>query len=95
MDSDLDDIEDFVEADTNHDRDCGPLGEPEQGLSIQRKQVRLCRNKLQTRAKPKPRKIKKVWRSNKHHLEPETEDLDHDLDHEWLQLVQMENEIEK
>ncbi len=82
VDSDLDDIEDFVEADTN--RDCYPLGELEQGLSIQRKQVRLCRHKLQTRVYPKLTKVKKVWRFPKHSLEPENQDLDH----EWLQLVQ-------
>ena len=89
VDSDLDDIEDFVEADTNHDRDCNPLGE-EQGLSIQRKQVRLCRHKLQTRAFPKLTK-KKAWRSPEHNLEPENQDLDP----EWLQLIQMEKEIQK
>ncbi len=50
-DSDLDDIEDFVEADTN--RDGYTLEEPELGPLIQRRQVRLCRHKLQTRAYPK------------------------------------------
>ena len=72
VDSDLDDIEDFVEADTNHD--CYTLGEPEPGRSIQRKQVRLCRHKLQTRAYPKLTK-KKVWKSPEHNLEPENQDL--------------------
>jgi hypothetical protein len=51
VDSDLDDIEDFVEADTN--RDC--------------------------------------WRFPEHRLEPENQDLDH----EWLQLVQLEKAIQK
>ena len=89
MDSDLDDIEDFVEADTN--RDYCPLGEPEQGLLIRRKQVRLCKHKLKTRAYPKLTKVKKVWRFSEHSLEPENQDLDH----EWLQLIQLEQAIEK
>jgi hypothetical protein len=44
-DSDLDDIEDFVEADPNQDD--YTLEKPEPGR-CQRKQVRLCRHKLQT-----------------------------------------------
>ena len=87
-DSDLDDIEDFVEAQMNHDY--YTLEEPEPVPSIQRKKVRLCRHKLQTRAYPKPTK-KKVCKSPEYNLEPK----DQDLDHEWLQLVQMEKEIEK
>jgi len=88
VDSDLDDIEDFMEAATN--QDCYPLREQEQGLSIPRKQVRLCRHKLQTRAYPKLAK-KKAWRSPENNLEPENQDLEH----EWFQLVQMEKAIEK
>jgi hypothetical protein len=65
-DSDLDDIEDFVEADTNHY--FNTLGEPEPGRPIQRKQVRLCRHKLQTQAYPKTTK-KKVWKSTEYNLE--------------------------
>ena len=50
VDSDLDDIEDFVEADPNQDG--YTLEKPEPGR-CQRKQVRICRHKLQTRSYPK------------------------------------------
>ncbi len=76
---------------TDPDRDGYPPEELEQGLSIQRKQVRLCRHKLQTRAYPKGTKVKKAWRFSEHNLEPENQDLDH----EWLQLVQLEKVIEE
>ena len=56
----------------------------------QRKQVRLCRHKLQTRAYPKTTK-RKVWQPPEYKLKQENQDLEH----EWLQLIQLEKEIEK
>jgi hypothetical protein len=86
-DSDLDDVEDFTEADPNQDG-CA-LKEPEPGL-CRRKLIRTCRHKLQTRAYPRTMK-KKTRQSTKHNLDPE----DQDLQQEWLQLIQVEREIEK
>jgi hypothetical protein len=85
-DSDLDDIEDFVEVEPNQDDYTPEKPEPER---CPRKQVRLCRHKLQTRAYPKTTK-KKVWQSPEYQLKQENQDLEH----EWLQLLQIEKEIE-
>ncbi len=89
VDQDIDDIEDFMEEDTDL-KDHNFEG-PEQEIPIRRKQVRLCRHKLQTRAYPKLTKVKKIWRPQEQPLEPENPELDH----EWLQLIQMERAIEK
>ena len=86
-DSDLDDIEDFVEADTNQNG--FTLKQPEPGR-CRRKQIRICRHKLQTRAYPRTTE-KKARQSTECNLEPETQDLQQ----EWLQLIQVEKEIEK
>jgi hypothetical protein len=67
------------------------LEELEREIPIRRKKVSLCRHKLQTRAYPKFTKVKKVWRSPEQILEPENPDLDH----EWLQLIQLERAIDK
>ncbi len=83
-DSDLDDIEDFVEADTNQDG--YTLKQPEPGR-CRRKQIRICRHKLQTRAYPRTTE-KKARQSTECNLEPETQDLQQ----EWLQLIQVEKE---
>jgi hypothetical protein len=88
VDSNLDDIKDFVEANTNCDG--YTLEEPEPGRSIQRKQVRLCRHKLQARSYPKKTK-KKAWPSPEYNLDP----ANPDLDHEWIQLLQMETELKR
>jgi hypothetical protein len=89
IDQNLDDIEDFVGYDIsledNH------FEELQQEVPIRRRQVSLCRHKLQTRAYPKFPKIKKVWRSSEPKPEPETTDLDR----KWLQLIQLEKAIEK
>ncbi len=58
---------------------------------LKRRRVSLCRHKLQGRAYPKVRKIKAI-RGQPEQL-PERKDTD--LDHEWLQLIQMEKTIEK
>jgi hypothetical protein len=64
---------------------------PEREIHIRRKQVSLCRHKLQTRAYPKLNRVKKVWKPQEQLLELENPELDH----EWLQLIQMERAIEK
>jgi len=64
---------------------------PEREIHIRRKQVSLCRHKLQTRAYPKRNRVKRVWEPQEQLLEPEIPELDH----EWLQLIQMEKAIEK
>jgi hypothetical protein len=64
---------------------------PEREIHIRRKQVSLCRHKLQSRAYPKLTKVKKVWQPQEQLLEPENPEFDH----EWLQLIQMERAIEK
>ncbi len=83
----LDDVEDFMEKDTdNKDHSFGVLG---QEKYLQRKQVSLCRHKLQGRAYPKVKKTKTIRRQPEQLMEPE----DLELDHEWLQLIQMEKAI--
>ncbi len=89
VDQDLDDIEDFVEDDVGLEDH--RFEELERKIPIRRKQVSLCRHKLQTRAYPKFTKVKKVWRSSEQILEPENPDLDH----EWLQLIQLERAINR
>jgi hypothetical protein len=89
VDQDLDDIEDFVEDDVG--LEYHHFEELEREKPIRRRQVSLCRHKLQTRAYPKSTKVKKVWRSPERMLEPETTDLDH----EWLQLIQLEKAIDE
>jgi hypothetical protein len=85
-DSDLDDIEDFVEADTNQNGFTLKQSEPGR---YRRKQIRICRHKLQTRAYPRTTE-KKARQSTESKPEPETQDLQE----EWLQLIQVEKEIE-
>ncbi len=87
VDQNLDDVEDFVEDDTDiEDNNFGVLGREKY---IQRKQVSLCRHKLQGRAYPKAKKIKTILRQPEQLLELK----DPELDHEWLQLIQMERTI--
>jgi hypothetical protein len=59
--------------------------------NLKRRRVSLCRHKLQGRAYPKIREIKAI-RGPPEQL-PEQKHTD--LDHEWLQLIQMEKTIEK
>ncbi len=89
IDQDLDDIEDFVEYDVDleHHR----FGKLKPQIPIQRRQVSLCRHKLQARAFPKSPNRRKVWRSS----EPKSTPENQDLDHEWLQLIQLEKEIDE
>ncbi len=83
----LEDVEDFVEDDTDiEDHDFGVLGREKY---LQRKQVRLCRHKLQGRAYTKVKKNHTVLTQPERLQEPE----DPELDHEWLQLIQMEKTI--
>ena len=89
IDQDLEDIEDFVEYDVGLEDHC--FDELKQEIPIRRRHVSLCRHKLQTRAYPKSAKVKKVWRSSEQMPEPETTDLDH----EWLQLIQLEKSIDE
>jgi hypothetical protein len=59
IDEDLDDIEDFVEDDVGLE---GHRFEVlKQEIPIRRRQVSLCRHKLQTLAYPRPAKVRKVW----------------------------------
>jgi hypothetical protein len=88
IDQDLDDIEDFVEDDVG--LEYHRFEEMERKIPIRRRQVSLCRHKLQTRAYPKSTIVKKIWRSPERTLEPENPDLDH----EWLQLIQLEKAID-
>jgi hypothetical protein len=82
----LENVEDLVEDDTDsEDPDFGVLGREKY---LQRKQVRLCRHKLQGRAYPKVKKNRTVL--TQPGLLPEPEDPE--LDHEWLQLIQMEKQ---
>jgi hypothetical protein len=89
IDQNLDDIEDFVGYDVGLEDN--RFEKLQQEVPIRRRQVSLCRHKLQTRAYPKFPKIKKVWRSSEPKPEPETTDLDC----EWLQLIQLEKAVEK
>ncbi len=89
VDQNLDDVEDFMENEPhikNHHFEV--LG---QGKFLQRKRVSPCRHKLQGRAYPKIKKTKTILRQPEQLLEPE----DLELDHEWLQLIQMEKAIEE
>jgi hypothetical protein len=84
----LDDVEDFVEEDTDiKDHRFEVLGRDK---FLQRKQVSLCRHKLQGRAYPKAKTTKTILRQPEQLINPE----DLELDHEWLQLLQMEKAIE-
>ncbi len=58
---------------------------------LQRKRVSLCRHNLQGRAYPTVKKTKTALRQQERLMEPE----DLELDHEWLQLIQMEKAIEE
>jgi hypothetical protein len=88
VDQNLEDVGDFVEDDPNIEDHRFEV--PGQEIILRRKQVSLCRHKLQGRAYPKVKKFKTVWRPQEQLLEPE----DPELDHEWLQLIQMERAIE-
>jgi hypothetical protein len=89
VDQNLDDVEDFVEEDTNlAEHNYEALGREK---ILKRPRVSLCRHKLQGRAYPKVRKIPAI-RGQPEQL-PEQKHTD--LDHEWLQLIQMEKTIEK
>ncbi len=88
VDQNLDDVEDFVEDHTiirDHSFEV-----PGREIYLRRKQVSLCRHKLQGRAYPKVRKIKTVLRPQEQLLKPGNPEVDH----EWLQLIQMERAIE-
>ncbi len=88
VDQDLDDIEDFVEDDTDiEDHSFEVLGREKY---LRRKQISLCRHKLQGRAYPKIQKTKTTLKKPEQLLK--TDDLE--LDHEWLQLIQMERMIQ-
>ncbi len=88
VDQNLDDVEDFVEEDTDiKDHSFGVLGQEEY---LPRKQVSLCRHKLQGGAYPQVKKTKMILRQPEQLMDPE----DLELDHEWLQLIQMEKAIE-
>jgi hypothetical protein len=88
VDQNLDDVEDFVEEDTDiKDHSFGILRREKYLL---RKQVSLCRHKLQGRAYPKVKKTKTILRQPAQLMEPENLEFDH----EWLQLIQMEKAIE-
>jgi hypothetical protein len=83
----LEDVEDFVEQDTDiEDHNFGIRG---QDKHLQRKQVRLCRHKLQRQAYPKVKRNNTVL-TQPERLQPLE---DPELDHEWLQLIQMEKTI--
>ncbi len=73
------------------DLDYHHFEDPEREIPIRRKQISLCRHKLQTRAYPRFTKVKKAWRSPEQILEPENPELDH----EWLQLIQLERAIDE
>jgi hypothetical protein len=89
IDQDLDDIEDFVEYDVDLEDHCSGKLKPQ--IPIQRRQVSLCRHKLQARAYTKSPNKRKVWRSS----EPKSEPENSDQDQEWLQLIQLEKEIDE
>ncbi len=85
----LDDVEDFVEEDADlAEQRCEALGREK---ILKRRQVSLCRHKLQGRAYPTIRKIKAI----RGRTEQLPEQKYTDLDREWLQLIQMEKTIEK
>ncbi len=87
VDQNLDDIEDFVEEEPNiPNNHFEVLG---QNKLLVRKSISLCRHKLQARAYPKVKKAKTILR------QPERPMKTDDLDHEWLQLIQMEKAIEE
>ncbi len=89
VDQNLDDVEDFVEEEpnsTNHYFEARGRDE-----FLQRKRVSLCRHKLQGRAYPKVKKDKTIPKQPERLMEPE----DLELDHEWLQLIQMEKAIKE
>jgi hypothetical protein len=89
VDQNLDDIKDFVEEDTDFEENkFETLGREK---NLKRKRVSLCRHKLQGRAYPKVRKVKTILGQP----QPLPEQEDTDLDHEWLQLIQMERTIEE
>jgi hypothetical protein len=89
VDQNLDDIEDFVEDDTDFEEDkFEALGREK---NQKRKRVSLCRHKLQGQAYPKIRKSKTILEQPERL--PEQEDAN--LDHEWLQLIQMERTIKE
>ncbi len=89
VDQNLDDVEDFVEEEPSITNHCVEVLGP--GKLLQRKQVSLCRHKLQRRAYPKVKKAETITRQPEQLLEPESLELDH----EWLQLIQMEKAIEE
>jgi hypothetical protein len=84
----LTDDEDFteVETDTENER----LGETSL-INHKRKQISLCRHKLQGRAYQRFRKLKTT--SEQPEQLPEWEEAE--SDHEWLQLIRMERMIER
>ncbi len=57
---------------------------------LRRKQISLCRLKLQRRAYPKINNVKTTLKTPEQLLQPD----DLELDHEWLQLIQMEKTIQ-
>jgi len=89
VDQNLDDVEDFVEDEPNtRNHRFEVLG---QEKFRQRKRVSLCRHNLQGRAYLTARRTKMTLRQPEQLRQPE----DLELDHEWLQLIQMEKAIEE
>jgi len=83
----LDDVEDFMEDGT--DLEAEELGALPRD-NLKRKQISLCRHKLQGRAYPKYRNQKTTQKPPQQF--PEQEKLD--SSNEWFQLIQMEKFIE-
>ncbi len=84
----LTDDEDFTEIETDTENE--ELGKSSL-MNHKRKQISLCRHKLQGRAYPPFRKMKTT--PEQPEQLPEWEEAE--SDHEWLQLIQMEKMIER
>jgi hypothetical protein len=84
----LNDVEDFTEDETDREEE-GAKALP--CINHKRKQICLCRHKLQGRAYPSFRNQKTTQEQPKQL--PEREEVE--SDHEWLQLIQMEKYIER
>jgi hypothetical protein len=84
----LTDEEDSTEIETDDEKE--DFGTTPLKMS-KRKQISLCRHKLQGRAYPRHRKIKTAAEQQERLPEREEDEMDH----EWLQLIQMEKLIEK
>ncbi len=83
----LNDVKDFTESDTDLEEENLDALPPN---NLKRKQISLCRHKLQGRAYPKCRN--KTKNPTKPQQTPDQEEID--SNHKWLQLIQMEKFIE-